>query len=92
MERAGFVSIFLGIENASIKNLRAMKKPNTLDLIRKGVEALQAEDISIIAGIITASRRRSSEYPGELSVHKRHGYHERHGPTSDALPQDASAR
>ena len=52
MERAGFVSIFLGIENASLKNLRAMKKPNTLDLIRKGVAALQAENISIIAGII----------------------------------------
>jgi len=31
-----------------------MKKPNTLDLIRKGVEALQAENISIIAGIINA--------------------------------------
>jgi len=52
MERAGFVFIFLGIENASLKNLRAMKKPNTLDLIRKGVEALQAEDIVVIAGII----------------------------------------
>ena len=52
MERAGFVSIFLGIENASLKNLRAMKKPNTLDLIRKGVEALQAQDIVVIAGII----------------------------------------
>jgi len=26
-----------------------MKKPNTLDLIRRGVEALQAENISIIA-------------------------------------------
>ena len=52
MRLAGFVSIFLGIENASLKNLRAMKKPNTLDLIRKGVEALQAENISIIAGII----------------------------------------
>jgi radical SAM superfamily enzyme YgiQ (UPF0313 family) len=52
MEQAGFVSIFLGIENASLKNLRAMKKPNTLDLIRQGVEALQAQNIVIIAGII----------------------------------------
>jgi radical SAM superfamily enzyme YgiQ (UPF0313 family) len=52
MEQAGFVSIFLGIENASAKNLKAMKKPNTLDLIRKGVAALQAQDIAVIAGII----------------------------------------
>jgi len=30
LPKAGFVSIFLGIENASTKNLRAMKKPNNL--------------------------------------------------------------
>jgi radical SAM superfamily enzyme YgiQ (UPF0313 family) len=52
MREAGFVSIFLGIENASAANLRAMKKPSTPDLIRRGVEALQREDIVVIAGII----------------------------------------
>ncbi len=35
MPAAGFVSIFLGIENASTKNLRAMKKPNTLPANKK---------------------------------------------------------
>lgn len=52
MPAAGFVSIFLGIENASTKNLRAMKKPNTLPAIRKAVAALQAEKIVVIAGLI----------------------------------------
>ncbi len=52
MVEAGFVSIFLGIENASIKNLRAMHKPNTLDTIQRGVAALQKEKIIVIAGII----------------------------------------
>jgi len=49
---AGFVSIFLGIENASTKNLRAMKKPNTLPMVRKAVAALQAENVVVIAGLI----------------------------------------
>jgi radical SAM superfamily enzyme YgiQ (UPF0313 family) len=52
MVQAGFVSIFLGIENASIKNLRTMNKPNTLDTIQRGVAALQNEGIIVIAGII----------------------------------------
>ena len=52
MAQAGFVSIFLGIENASTKNLRTMNKPNTLDTIQRGVAALQKEDIVVIAGII----------------------------------------
>ncbi len=52
MVEAGFVSIFLGIENCSAKNLKHMQKPNTVDLIRRGVKALQDEDIVIIAGLI----------------------------------------
>ena len=52
MPAAGFVSIFLGIENASAKNLRAMKKPNTLPAIRKAVAELQKERIVVIAGLI----------------------------------------
>jgi len=49
---AGFVQIFLGIENASTKNLRAMKKPNTLPAIKKAVAELQKEKIIVIAGLI----------------------------------------
>ena len=52
MVEAGFVSIFLGIENGSTKSLKAMRKPNTLELIRRGVEELQRQDIIVIAGII----------------------------------------
>jgi anaerobic magnesium-protoporphyrin IX monomethyl ester cyclase len=52
MVKAGFVSIFLGIESSSAENLRELNKPNTLSLIQKGIEALQKEDIVIIAGII----------------------------------------
>lgn len=52
MVKAGFVSIFLGIENASSKSLKLLRKPNTLQLIQKGVEALQREDIVVIGGII----------------------------------------
>ncbi len=52
MVEAGFVSIFLGIENASTKNLKAMHKPNTLDTIQRGVVALQKEGIIVVAGII----------------------------------------
>jgi anaerobic magnesium-protoporphyrin IX monomethyl ester cyclase len=52
MVQAGFVSIFLGIENASTKNLRELNKPNTIRLIQKGIEELQRKDIVIIAGII----------------------------------------
>jgi radical SAM superfamily enzyme YgiQ (UPF0313 family) len=52
MAQAGFVSIFLGIENASTKNLKAMNKPNTLDTIQRGVTALQKENIIVSAGII----------------------------------------
>jgi radical SAM superfamily enzyme YgiQ (UPF0313 family) len=56
MREAGFVSIFLGIENASAKNLRAIKKPNTLASITNGVKALQKEDIIVIAGLINGLR------------------------------------
>lgn len=49
---AGFVSIFLGIENASAKNLKAMKKPNTIPHIKKAVSSLMAENVVVIAGLI----------------------------------------
>jgi hypothetical protein len=52
LPKAGFVSIFMGIENASTKNLRAMKKPNTLPAIKKAIAELQKENIVVIAGLI----------------------------------------
>jgi anaerobic magnesium-protoporphyrin IX monomethyl ester cyclase len=61
MVEAGFVSIFLGIENASTKNLRELNKPNTLGLIKRGVEALQKENIVIIAGIINGLAKDDAE-------------------------------
>jgi radical SAM superfamily enzyme YgiQ (UPF0313 family) len=61
MAKAGFVSIFLGIENASTKNLKELNKPNTLGLIRKGVEALQKENIVVIGGIINGLAKDDAE-------------------------------
>ena len=52
MAEAGFVSIFLGIENSSSKSLNLMRKPNTIELIQKGVKELQSQDVVVIAGII----------------------------------------
>jgi radical SAM superfamily enzyme YgiQ (UPF0313 family) len=75
LPQAGFVSIFLGIENASTKNLRAMKKPNTLPAIRKAVAELQKEKIVVIAGLInglptddTASMRENYQFIKEQGV------------------------
>lgn len=75
MVKAGFVSIFLGIENASTKNLNELNKPNTLTLIQKGVHALQKENIVIIGGIINGlakddpvSIRENYEFVKELGI------------------------
>lgn len=75
MAQAGFVSIFLGIENVSVKNLKTMHKPNTLDTIRRGVAALQKEDIIVIAGIINGlpdddpeSIRENYEFIKEMGI------------------------
>jgi radical SAM superfamily enzyme YgiQ (UPF0313 family) len=75
MVRAGFVSVFLGIENVSTKNLRAMAKPNTVESIRRGVTELQSEDITVIAGLINGlpqddaeSIRENYEFVRELGI------------------------
>jgi radical SAM superfamily enzyme YgiQ (UPF0313 family) len=52
MVAAGFVSVFLGIENVSTRSLRSMHKPNTVESIRKGVAELQSQDVTVIAGLI----------------------------------------
>ena len=61
MVQAGIVSIFLGIENISTKNLRAMRKPNTVETIRKGIRAVQEAGGIPIAGIINGLRHDDLE-------------------------------
>jgi anaerobic magnesium-protoporphyrin IX monomethyl ester cyclase len=61
MVQAGIVSIFLGIENISTKNLRAMRKPNTVEFIRKGIRAVQEAGGIPIAGIINGLRHDDLE-------------------------------
>jgi radical SAM superfamily enzyme YgiQ (UPF0313 family) len=75
MEKAGFVSIFLGIENASARSLKSIHKPNTLELIRRGVAELQSRNITIIAGIINglphddaASIRENYEFIKSMGI------------------------
>ena len=93
MAQAGFVSIFLGIENVSVKNLKTMHKPNTLDTIQRGVAALQKEDIIVIAGIINGlAGRRSREHSRKLPVHQGNGNYQRDGPDHDAVSEDSLAR
>jgi radical SAM superfamily enzyme YgiQ (UPF0313 family) len=75
MVGAGFVSVFLGIENVSTKSLRAMHKPNTVESIRRGVAELQSQDITVIAGLINGmphddaeSIRENYEFVRELGI------------------------
>jgi anaerobic magnesium-protoporphyrin IX monomethyl ester cyclase len=75
MVDAGFVSIFLGIENASTKSLRSMKKPNTIDLIKRAVAELQSQNIIVVAGLINGlahddadSIRENYEFVRDLGI------------------------
>ena len=52
MARAGFKSVFLGIENASKKNLEAMRKGNIVEASRKAVEICHKYGIMVIGGLI----------------------------------------
>jgi len=52
MARAGFRSVFLGIENASQKNLEAANKGNIVDASRKAVEICHKHGIMVIGGLI----------------------------------------
>jgi radical SAM superfamily enzyme YgiQ (UPF0313 family) len=75
MVEARLVSVFLGIENVSKQNLRMMCKPNTVELIRKGVKALRDGGVSVAGGIINGLRhddveclRENYEFMRELGV------------------------
>jgi radical SAM superfamily enzyme YgiQ (UPF0313 family) len=52
MARAGFRSVFLGIENASKKNLEAANKGNIVEASRKAVENCQKYGIFVMGGLI----------------------------------------
>jgi radical SAM superfamily enzyme YgiQ (UPF0313 family) len=67
MVRAGFVSVFLGIENVSTKSLRAMAKPNTIESIRRGVAEIQSGDVTVIAGLINGCRTTTPRASGRTT-------------------------
>jgi len=52
MAQAGFKSVFLGIENASKKNLESAGKGNILQASRKAVEVCHKYDFMVIGGLI----------------------------------------
>jgi radical SAM superfamily enzyme YgiQ (UPF0313 family) len=52
MALAGVKSVFLGIENASKKNLESAGKGNIVNASRKAVESCQKYDIMVIGGLI----------------------------------------
>jgi anaerobic magnesium-protoporphyrin IX monomethyl ester cyclase len=52
MARAGFKTIFLGIENASRKNLESAGKGHIVDASRKAVALCHKYDIMVVAGMI----------------------------------------
>ena len=52
MARAGFKSVFLGIENASEKNLESAGKGNIVNASRKAVENCHKHGIMVIGGLI----------------------------------------
>lgn len=52
MARAGFKTIFLGIENASTKNLQTAHKGDIVNASRKAVELCHKYDIMVVGGMI----------------------------------------
>ena len=52
MARAGFKTVFLGIENASKRNLRAAGKGDILEASRRAVATCHANGIMVVGGMI----------------------------------------
>jgi len=52
MALAGFKSVFLGMENASKKNLKAVRKGDILDASRKAVQNCHKYGIMVVGGMI----------------------------------------
>jgi anaerobic magnesium-protoporphyrin IX monomethyl ester cyclase len=53
MSRAGIKTMFLGIENASKKNLAEAGKGNIVEASRKAVEMCHKYDVMVVAGLIS---------------------------------------
>ncbi|MGD8835746.1 MAG: radical SAM protein [Desulfobacteraceae bacterium] len=52
MARAGFKSIFLGIENVSEKNLKTAQKGDIVDASKKAIEICHRHNIMVLGGMI----------------------------------------
>ncbi len=52
MARAGFRTVFLGIENISTQNLRTAKKRNSAEASREAVRICQKHGLMVIGGIV----------------------------------------
>ncbi|MDA8126547.1 MAG: radical SAM protein [Deltaproteobacteria bacterium] len=75
MAAAGFRGVFLGIENASRRNLAAMEKGDLLQAARQAVESCHRNGIMVIGGLIfgmpdddEAAIRKNYEFLNELSI------------------------
>jgi len=55
MHRAGFKMVFLGIENVSKANLKALSKANSYEITQKAVALLHARDFIVIGGMIVGN-------------------------------------
>jgi anaerobic magnesium-protoporphyrin IX monomethyl ester cyclase len=86
------LSIFLGIENASTKNLRTMKKPNTLDTIQRGGRPAEGKHRRHRRHHQWASHDDPESIRENYQFIKKHGDYQRHGPDHDAVSQDPLAR
>lgn len=61
MKQAGFDCVFLGMENASTKNLSYYKKGNILDYTQRAVKYLKENRIIIYAGLVQGTEEDREE-------------------------------
>lgn len=61
MQRAGFKMVFLGIENVTKENLKALSKANSLEITRRAVALLHARNIIVIGGMIVGNPDDTAE-------------------------------
>ena len=89
MARAGFKSIFLGMENASKKNLVAANKGDILDASKKAVAICHKYGIMVVGGMIFGfpDDGEAGDHR-ELPISKIHRCRHRLLPDSHPLPQD----
>ncbi|MCF6147441.1 MAG: radical SAM protein [Candidatus Kuenenia sp.] len=61
MARAGVQIVFLGIENVSERNLKAMNKGNVIDKTKKAIDYLHQNNILIVGGMIIGHKEDREE-------------------------------